>query len=257
MGTIALLTDFGLKDGFVGVMKGVILSINSNVNLVDITHEISPFDILEGSLVLRAFYKYFPKGTIFLVVVDPGVGTERKGIVVKTENYIFVAPDNGVLTLPLQYEKVKEIRVIQNPDFILKRDNETFHGRDIFAPVSAHLSNNLPLELIGNKLKDYQRFDFPKPKIENGYIIGEILKFDRFGNGITNIEELPEFEYIKVGDYKIYKTVETFLKGDKNKLNITKGSFGFYEIFTPLDSAKDRFRLKLKEKIIIKVRSAE
>ena len=257
MGTIALLTDFGLKDGFVGVMKGVILSINNNVNLVDITHEINPFDILEASLILKASYKYFPKGTIFVVVVDPGVGTERNPIVVKTKDYIFIAPDNGVLTLPLQNEKIEEIRVIQNSDITLKRNNETFHGRDIFAPVSAHLSRNLPLNLVGNKLKDYYKINIPKPKVEDGYIIGEILKFDRFGNGITNIENLPDFEYIKIGNHKIYKTVETFLKGDKNRLNITKGSFGFYEIFTPLDSAKDKFGLKLREKITIKVRSAE
>jgi S-adenosylmethionine hydrolase len=254
MSVIALLTDFGLKDGFVGTMKGVILSINSSATIVDISHDINSFDILEGALVLKASYKYFPKGSVFVVVVDPGVGTERKAIVVETEDYYFVAPDNGVLTLALENEKIKKIVEITNEKLTLKRDNETFHGRDIFAPVSAHISNGIPLEEVGKIISNINRIDFPKPKEEGEYIIGEIIKFDKFGNGITNIEYLSEFEYIEIKGYKITKVAKTFLDGEKDKPNIVKGSFGFYEIFIPLGSAKDKFNLKLGEKIKIRRR---
>jgi len=254
MSVIALLTDFGLKDGFVGSMKGVILSINPSVKIIDISHEINSFDILEGALVLGASYKYFPKKTIFVAVVDPGVGTEREPIVVETENYYFVAPNNAVLTLALKNEKIKNIVKIQNTELTLKRDNETFHGRDIFAPVSAHISKGYPIDKIGDKLDRITTLDFPTPTEEGKYIIGEIIKFDKFGNGITNIDKLPEFEYIEIKEYKINRIAKSFLDGERDKPNIIKGSFGFYEIFTPLGSARDKFNLKIGEKIKIRRR---
>ncbi|NPA53116.1 MAG: SAM-dependent chlorinase/fluorinase, partial [Aquificae bacterium] len=129
---IALLTDFGNKDGFVGTVKGVIKSINPEAEIIDISHEIDSFDILEASLVLNASYKYFPQKTIFVCVVDPGVGTERKSIIVETEKYIFVSPDNGLLSLPLKKERIQKIIEITNNKYQLSRDNETFHGRDIY-----------------------------------------------------------------------------------------------------------------------------
>jgi len=254
MKPIAFLTDFGLEDGFVGSMKGVVLSINPEAKIVDISHGVRSFDILEGALILKATYKYFPRGTIFVVVVDPGVGTERKPIVVKTENYYFVAPDNGVLTLALQDEKIEKIVEIENKEIILERDNETFHGRDIFAPTAAHISKGFPIEKIGRELKSIQKINFPTPKEENGYIIGEIIKFDKFGNAITNLDKLPEFKYIEVKGYKIYRISKSFLDGEKDKPNIIKGSFGFYEIFTPLGSAKDKFNLEIGEKIKVRRR---
>ena len=254
MNSLALLTDFGLKDGFVGSMKGVILNINPSAQIVDITHDVPSFDIKEGALILNATYKYFPKKTVFIVVVDPGVGTERKPIAVETENYFFVAPDNGVLSLALENEKIKNIVEITNEDLMLKRDNETFHGRDIFAPVGAYLSKGFPIEKVGRKIDDIVKIDIPKPIEKDGYIIGEIIKFDKFGNAITNIQELPDFEYIDVKGYKIDKISKSLLDGNRDKPNIIKGSFGFYEIFTPLSSARDKFNLELGEKIKIRRR---
>ena len=254
MDLVVLLTDFGLEDGFAGVLKGVICSINPNAKVVDLSHNIKSFDILEGALVLKTHYKYFPKGTVFVVVIDPGVGTDRKPIVVETENYYFVAPDNGVLSLALQNEKIKRIVKIENRDLLLYRTNETFHGRDIFSPVGAYISKGYPVDKIGSQLKDIEVINIPKPYIDRDYLIGEIIKFDKFGNGITNIDKLPEFEYIEIKGQRIKKVCNAFLEGEHGKLNIIKGSFGFYEIFTPIDSAKDKFELKLKEKIKIKIR---
>ena len=251
---IALLTDFGLNDGFVGAVKGVIKTINPDVDIIDISHGITPFDILEGAIILKAVYSYFPEGTIFMCVVDPGVGTERKPIVVKTEKYLFVAPDNGLLTLALKNQKVEKIIHITNEKYMLKRETETFHGRDIFAPISAYLSKGEDLENFGVELKSYKRIEFPDVYIENGYMVGQIIKFDRFGNGITNLEVIPDFEEILFGDFSIRKICRNFSEGDKDKPNIIKGSFGFYEIFLPERSAKEVLGLKIGEKIRIKLK---
>ncbi|WP_457642406.1 SAM hydrolase/SAM-dependent halogenase family protein [Persephonella sp.] len=254
MNVIALLTDFGTKDGFVGAVKGVISTINPSVNIIDISHEVSSFDILEGSIILSSVYKYFPEGTIFVTVIDPGVGTERKPVVVQTERYFFVAPDNGVLTLPLKEQKIKKIVEIKNRGLLLPRDSETFHGRDIFAPVAAYISRGVPLGMIGDEIKDLKKVDFPEPVIKDKFMEGEIIKFDKFGNGITNIKEIPPYDEIYIKDITIKKIVKSFLEGEKNSLNMIKGSFGFYEIFVPEESAKDRYSLKKGEKIKIKLK---
>ena len=249
---IALLTDFGLKDGFVGTVKGVIKSINPLVDIIDISHDINSFDILEGALTLRASYRYFPKYTIFTVVVDPGVGSSRNAIVVKTENYIFVAPDNGILSLVLNEEKVKKIIKIENEKFLLPRDNDTFHGRDIFAPVSAYISKSVPVEEFGTPLKNIKKINFPKAKYKKDIIEGKIIKFDKFGNAITNIEVVNSFKEGYVSDKKIEGIIKSFIDGEEGKLYLIKGSFGYYELSTPLSSAKDKFNLKKGDKVIIK-----
>ncbi len=244
---IALLTDFGTKDGFVGAVKGVILSINPSAQVVDITHEVEPFDILEGALILKAHYSYFPKGSIFMCVVDPGVGSERRGIVVKTERYTFVGPDNGIFDLVLREEKNFETFVIENESFTLPRKNNTFHGRDIFAPVSAYLSKGVSPERIGRKTEYIFRLPIPEVKEEKDYIEGVILHFDRFGNAITSVP---------CGDYRKgmfrgeeFKVVNFFLEGEENRLNGICGSFGFMELFIPLGSAKEEFNIKKGEKV--------
>ncbi len=254
MGIIALLTDFGTSDGFVGSVKGVIKSINKNADIIDISHDITPFDILEASIVLNASYRYFPEKTIFVCVVDPGVGTERKPIAVETEKYIFIAPDNGLLTLPLKNEKIKSIVEISNKKYILERETETFHGRDIFAPAAAYLSKGVEIHQLGKKLNQIKKLNIPQPLKTDKEIVGQIIKFDRFGNGITNLTDIPENpKEITVNGYKIQKVCKAFLEGEKDKLNLIKGSFGFYELFVPMDSAKDRFNLKTGEKVIVKL----
>ncbi|HIE59168.1 MAG TPA: hypothetical protein EYH43_05245 [Persephonella sp.] len=248
---IALLTDFGYKDGFVGTVKGVIKSINPSIDIIDISHEISSFNTIEGALILKASFKYFPPGTIFTVVVDPGVGTDRKPIIVKTANYFFVAPDNGILSPILEEEKPEKIILIQNNQFILKADNNTFHGRDIFAPVSAYLSKGIDINKFGNELDNYTKLEFPKPRKHKNKIEGQILFFDKFGNGITNIKNIKNFKEGYVKNIPIKKLINAFLAGEKESLNLIKGSFGFYEIIVPLSNAKEKFNLKEGDKVVI------
>jgi hypothetical protein len=248
---IALLTDFGLKDGFVGTVKGVIKSINPSVDIVDISHDIASFDILEGALVLKASYKYFPKSTVFTVVVDPGVGTKRNAIIVKTENYIFVAPDNGVLSFITEEERIEKIIKINNEKYTLKKDNNTFHGRDIFAPVSAYITKGVPIYEFGIELKNIKKIKLAKPVYGENSIEGQIIKFDKFGNGITNIEFIDKFKTGYVNNVKIHGIINSFLEGEKGKLYLIKGSFGYYEVATPLSSAKELFNLKEGDKVII------
>ncbi len=249
---IALLTDFGLKDGFVGSMKGVILSINPDAKIVDISHDITSFDIVEACVVLNATYKYFPKGTIFVSVVDPGVGTERKPIVVKTQDYYFVAPDNGLLTLALENQKVE--KVIHIKKYTLKTDTNTFHGRDVFAPTSAYISKGINVEDLGDSLEDYKKLEDLKPKVEKNKIFGKILMFDKFGNGITNISTLPEKFRLHYKEYTLENVKNNFLEGEKDKPNLIKGSFGFYELFIPMKNFKETFNAQKNDEILIEVR---
>ncbi|NJL58241.1 SAM-dependent chlorinase/fluorinase, partial [bacterium] len=188
--TIALLTDFGLNDVYVGVMKGVIAGINPQARLLDITHAIPPQDVRQGALSLLDAYPYFPAGTIFLVVIDPGVGTARQPIAVQAGGYRFVAPDNGVLSYALATFDTLQVAALNNPDYRLPNVSQTFHGRDIFAPAAAHLAAGVPLALMGDALPDITRLPRPQLTVEGGHITGEVVHIDRFGNVITSIQRL-------------------------------------------------------------------
>jgi len=185
---ISLTTDFGLSDWFVGTMKGVIYRINPRVTVVDLTHDLLPGDIRAGSFALAAAYRYFPKGTIHVAVVDPGVGTDRKAIAVRTADYFFVGPDNGVLSFALRKERIKSIHALENKTHFLKPLSQTFHGRDIFAPVAAELSRGLAIRKLGPAVHDLVHLPWPEPRHRQGSIKGEVVYIDRFGNAITNIE---------------------------------------------------------------------
>lgn len=247
--TVALLTDFGNRDGFVGAVKAVILSINPDVNIVDISHEITPFDILEASLVLKAVYSYFPKGTIFVSVVDPGVGTDRDKIVVETEDYVFVAPDNGLLTLPLQNQRIKRIVSIQNREYFLKTQTNTFHGRDVFAPVAGQIAAGKDLEVFGPVISDYIKLPDITPVEEHNRTYGRVIKFDRFGNAITNIDKLPNRFKVVFRGYEISEVCSNFMEGKKNRPNLIFGSFGYYELFIPQASLKDFLGIEVGEPV--------
>jgi S-adenosylmethionine hydrolase len=191
MSIITLLTDFGEADEYVGVMKGVILSRCPSVSIVDITHQIDPQDITQAAYLIPASYRFFPEGTVHLVVVDPGVGGQRDILATNHAGHIFIAPDNGVLTLLMNREKSDTIVRIHNTDFFLEPVSATFHGRDIFAPIGAHIVNGTGLEELGSKIDAadiVHLADLNCRRSESGELVGKIISIDRFGNLITNID---------------------------------------------------------------------
>ena len=171
-----------------GTMKGVIAEINPNALTIDISHDISPGNIRAGAFALASSYNFFPPGTIHLAIVDPGVGSGRRAIAVKTTRYIFVGPDNGVLCWAVAREKVVAIHILENPKYFLRTVSKTFHGRDVFAPVAAHLSLRIPVQKLGPECRELVRIAWPEPASEGNEVYGEILYVDRFGNCITNID---------------------------------------------------------------------
>lgn len=188
MQIITLTTDFGTRDWFVGTMKGVILRIAPRAAIVDITHEIPAGDIRAGAFALAASYRFFPKGTVHVAAVDPGVGGARKAIAAQTADYFFVGPDNGVLSLALAREKVKSVHRLENAKYFLQPVSHTFQGRDIFAPVAAHLCRGTPIGKLGRAQKDFVRLSWPQPRVRPNRIECQVVFLDRFGNAITNIE---------------------------------------------------------------------
>ncbi|MGH9405431.1 MAG: SAM hydrolase/SAM-dependent halogenase family protein [Terriglobia bacterium] len=185
---VTLTTDFGLADHFVATMKGVMFGINPLMTFVDISHQVASHDVFDGALTLGFAYSYFPAGTIHLVVVDPGVGSSRRPIIARTAQHVFVAPDNGVLSLVYEREERAEVRQVTSEHYFLTPVSNTFHGRDVFAPVAAWLSKGVEISKFGDVITDYVRFVPPKPRrLEGGQIQGAVIKVDHFGNLLTNI----------------------------------------------------------------------
>ncbi|MEM2917179.1 MAG: S-adenosyl-l-methionine hydroxide adenosyltransferase family protein [Candidatus Bathyarchaeia archaeon] len=184
---VTLLSDFGLRDPYVAEMKAVILSIAPEALIVDISHKIEKFNIRMGAFTLASALPYFPKGTIHVAVVDPGVGTKRRPIIVETERSCLVGPDNGLLMLAAQREGLKHVYAILNRQFMLPEVSKTFHGRDIFAPAAAYLAKGHAPKEFGPEIRDYVIPKFAKPKLRKGCVYGEIVHVDDFGNIITNI----------------------------------------------------------------------
>lgn len=191
MSVIALLTDFGLKDHYVGAMKGVILQVNPKAAVVDITHEIGPQDLYHAAFVLRQAFPYFPPETIFTCVIDPTVGTSRRILAVRYNNRTVLAPDNGLITLLHRDAELQAIRVVENQQLFNIRLSSTFHGRDIFAPIAAHLSRGVSLDQIGPTTDHIELLDLHRPRFNgDGTIDGEIFVIDHFGNLISNISTM-------------------------------------------------------------------
>lgn len=189
MAVITLTTDFGIRDWFVGTMKGVILRLNPRAVLVDLTHDIPAGDVRGAAFALAAAWRFFPRRTIHVAVVDPGVGSARKAIAVQTPDGFFIGPDNGLLSLALAGQKIVAVRRLENEKFFLKPLSRTFHGRDIFAPVAGHLGRGVPLKKFGPESKTFEKLDWPQPRRRGNRIEGEVIYLDRFGNAITNIAE--------------------------------------------------------------------
>lgn len=201
---VTLLTDFGLLDGYPGVMKGVILGIAPDVQLVDVTHFIPPQNVFQGSIATARSYGFFPKGTIHVVVVDPGVGTSRRSIISKIHGHYFVGPDNGLIT-PLLEEADQngeswEVYQITEPKYWLTEISNVFHGRDIYSPVAAHLANGVPIDAFGPRINDPIRLPVRHPIRTSRRLIGEVIAIDHFGNLSTNILEshLPDWSHVAI-----------------------------------------------------------
>jgi S-adenosylmethionine hydrolase len=213
---IAMLTDFGTRDHYAGTMRGVALGICPDATLVDITHEVPPHDVLAGALELAASYKYFPAGTIFLVVVDPGVGSTRRGIAAEAGDFRFVAPDNGVLTAVLDEHAPKKIVELTERRYARPTVSRTFEGRDRFAPAAAWLGKGIELGALGRSASAIHRLEIPQPVVDADGIRGEVLLVDRFGNLITNID-LRTFDKlssgpldIRIGTFQVSKVISTY-----------------------------------------------
>jgi S-adenosylmethionine hydrolase len=185
---IALLSDFGTRDHYAGTMKGVMLGICPDVTLVDITHDVAVHDVVDGAFQLAAACRYFPPATIFLAVVDPGVGSARRGIAAESADYRFVAPDNGVLTLALRDFPPKRVVELTERRYARPTVSRTFEGRDRFAPAAAWLAKGIQLTALGRPVADYQRIEIPAPEVTEDAVRGVALRVDRFGNVVTNID---------------------------------------------------------------------
>ncbi len=200
---IALLSDFGSRDHYAGTMKGVILGICAEATLVDLTHEIAPHDVLEGALQLGASYRYFPAGTVFLVVVDPGVGSARRGIAAEAGDYRFVAPDNGVLTVAFREAPPRKVVELSERRYARPTVTRTFEGRDRFAPAAAWLAKGTQLAALGRAVTDYHRIDIPVAETRGDALAGVVLLVDRFGNLVTNIDRRSFEAFGKHGPIRI------------------------------------------------------
>jgi len=237
---VTLTTDFGLNDHFVGTMKGVILNIASEAEIVDLNHAVQPFDVLDGALTVAQSYSYFPTGTIHVVVVDPGVGTARRPILLSTEKYYFVAPDNGVLSLVYNREERIRVRHITSEHYFMQPISNTFHARDVFAPCAGWLAKGVEGAKFGEEISDYVRFNAPKPKAVDGRTMrGVVLKVDRFGNLITNFtpqdvpalfQVTPPSFRIQVGKHEVSEIHANYAGGAPNEVFGILGSMGYLEI---------------------------
>ncbi len=248
--TIALLTDFGTKDAYVGMMKGVIASMNSNAKVLDITHNIRPQQVSEAAYVLWSAYRYFPEKTIFVCVVDPTVGSNRQIVVVKTPHHTFIAPDNGLLDLVLAENDVYHAVAATNPQFFLKRISATFHGRDIFAPLAAHLSVGIAPAAMGANiyLKNRTTFSFLSIS-EKGSYKGRIIYIDRFGNLVTNIRLLrPSNVTVQIAGKNIGGLKRTYADVATGSPLCLIGSSGLLEVSVRDGNAEAFFGGRLEDR---------
>ncbi|PYU32325.1 MAG: hypothetical protein DMG28_12135 [Acidobacteria bacterium] len=235
---ITLVTDYGTSDHLVGTLKGVILNINPEAKIVDINHHVAPYDVLDGALTIGAAYRYFPPRTIHVVVVDPGVGTQRRPLLVAGETQYFIAPDNGVLSMVYEKEASVSVRHITADHYFLNPISSTFHGRDIFAPAAGWLSKGSQTASFGEEVTDYVRFALPKPKASGNALKGVVLRVDNFGNLMTNLtmEDLPPAMTaegkikLHIDGKEIHQLAQTYAQGAPGEPFAIPGSSGFLEI---------------------------
>ena len=248
---IALLTDFGTSDHYVGAMKGVMLTICPDASLVDISHEIPAHDVLTGALELAACYRYFPSGTVFLVVVDPGVGSPRHGLAAEVGDYRFVAPDNGVLTAVFSETKPKRVVQLTERRYARATVSRTFEGRDRFAPAAAWLAKGLDCSTLGRPVAQVHQLDLPVATVSDGLLAGEVVRVDRFGNLVSNVERRQFEAYrqesairIEAGGHEVGRVVNTYAEIEPDAVAALFGSTEHLEIALNGASAAERLGLK-------------
>ncbi len=269
MRCITLMTDFGLKDGNVGVMKGVIWGIAPQAQIIDLSHLIGPQNVGEAALILSRSAPYFPQGAIHIVVVDPGVGTARRPIAAQIGSQFFVGPDNGILTTWLEESENKgqESRFyrLDRPQYWLPEVSHVFHGRDIFAPIAAHLANGMALDALGSPISDPLRLQLPQPKPIPGGLMGEIIHIDHFGSLSTNIrrEHLDPLltsqteVFVRLAGVEIKGMVQTFGERPPGELVALYGSTGNLIVSVVNGSAAERLNLKTGERVEVSLAGSQ
>ena len=260
---ITLLTDFGAKDTYVGVMKGVILGISPTARIVDLTHDVPKFNVRYAAFLLRSSTPYFLRGTIHVVVVDPGVGSPRKPVIVETKRSFLVGPDNGVLSPAARLEEVNRVVEIENEKYTLPQRSKTFHGRDVFAPAAAHLVRGVPLDEFGHFLHRIVELRSPEPRMRDDEIVCEVLHIDGFGNIITNID--PVFlskTGMKPGSIIRVKSglrafrmqlCRTYSDVEKRKMLALIGSHGLLEVAANQGNAAKGLMTKIGRRLRIRI----
>jgi S-adenosylmethionine hydrolase len=260
-GIITLLTDFGLSDAYAAMMKGVILSINRNAELIDITHCIAVGSIFQGAAILKETFSYFPEGTVHIAVVDPGVGSSRRFLALKADGHFFVAPDNGILWPIIEDDKDAEIVELSEKSYFLPHVTRTFHGRDVFAPIAAHISLGIEISQLGRPLINPEKLTLPRPYQKDDTLKGQITRIDNFGNLITNItaNNLIDFladkkPVIHIGDYEIPGINNTYSDKEKGELIALINSSDYLEIAVNLGKASEYLRKESDEIIGTRVK---
>jgi S-adenosylmethionine hydrolase len=254
---ITLTSDFGLADSYVAQMKGVILNINPCSIIVDITHEINKFNIQTGAFMLASAAPFFPKGTVHVAIVDPGVGTKRRALLITTKQGYFIGPDNGLLLLAAKHQEITGVYEITNSKYLLADLSDTFHGRDVFAPVAAYLEKGVDSAEFGSKIDDPVKPDFIQVEHEKDNIICRVLYIDSFGNIITNLEKtwLPKgILNIKFqnDDWFELKLKKTYGETKPNDTIALIGSHGFLEIAVNQGNAADMYHVKVGTRVALK-----
>ena len=254
---ITLTTDFGLKDPYAAEMKAAILGICPNAAIVDITHEIEKFNIRTGAYVLASAVPYFPTGTIHVAVVDPGVGTQRRPILIQTQQGYFIGPDNGLLIFAAENHGITNIHEITNPRFMLPRVSSTFHGRDVFAPAAAHLASGVHPKEFGPEIRDAVTPRFTKVTLRKGLLIGEVMHVDNFGNVITNIGEKELSRIRTKGMVNVellnrkfeLKFCKAYAEAKPREPLALIGSNNYFEIAINQGNAADEFKIKTGDQL--------
>ncbi|NOT58171.1 MAG: SAM-dependent chlorinase/fluorinase [Deltaproteobacteria bacterium] len=254
---ISLLTDFGTQDGFVGIMKGVVLGINPSVSIVDLSHDVPPQDILMGALILRSAIGFFSPGTIHVAVVDPGVGSTRRALIVETAAAFLVGPDNGLLSLAAPPESVRRVVHLTNSRYFPPHVSRTFHGRDIFAPVAAHLSRGVPSDDFGPVVTAMERLTLPIVAHAPHRITGSVIAIDRFGNIVTNITAADVLPYpteslsVSIGPVQIHGLTSTYAAVPVGAATALLNSWGMLEIAVRNGSAAQQLGVQRGAAVLI------